>query len=125
VRYGRYGRDLVALAHARCRALATRPNAFFSVCMSARDPVANRALLDRYVDDFNAATGWLPMQVVHFGGALLYRKYNPLLRLVMRMISWTAGSDTDTSRDHEYTEWEDVDRFAARFGDSLRVADAA
>ena len=45
-------------------------------------------------------------------GALLYRQYRPAIRLLMRIISMMAGGSTDTSRDHEYTDWKAVSRFA-------------
>jgi menaquinone-dependent protoporphyrinogen oxidase len=30
----------------------------------------------------------------------------------MRFIAKRAGATTDTSRDHEYTDWQALDRFA-------------
>jgi menaquinone-dependent protoporphyrinogen oxidase len=49
----------------------------------------------------------------------------------MRMIAKRAGSDTDTSRDHEYTDWKGLDQFvtsivaeieeAAGAGDAARI----
>jgi menaquinone-dependent protoporphyrinogen oxidase len=45
-------------------------------------------------------------------GALLYRQYGAIVRLVMRFIAMQTGATTDTSRDHEYTNWEALDRFA-------------
>ena len=44
-------------------------------------------------------------------GALLYRQYGAIVRLVMRFIAKVAGATTDTSRDHEYTDWQMLDRF--------------
>jgi len=42
-----------------------------------------------------------------------------ILRLVMKMISRSAGHATDTSRDHEYTGWAQVQRFAASIAAEL------
>ena len=47
------------------------------------------------------------------------------MKLVMRFIVKSAGGDTDTSRDREYTDWDAVDRFAAEFEYPLREPRAA
>ena len=48
-------------------------------------------------------------------GALLYRRYGLLVRTMMRFISSIVGASTDTSRDHEYTDWQAVDGYAKEF----------
>jgi len=35
--------------------------------------------------------------------------------MVMKWIAGKAGGSTDTSRDHEYTDWDALGRFAAEF----------
>jgi menaquinone-dependent protoporphyrinogen oxidase len=44
-------------------------------------------------------------------GALLYTKYNFIVRFVMKQIVKKKSGSTDTSRDHEYTDWAALDRF--------------
>jgi menaquinone-dependent protoporphyrinogen IX oxidase len=66
-------------------------------------------------------TGWRPREVAAIAGALAYSKYNVLIRFLMRLIVGAAGGDTDTSRDYEYTDWDAVERFAARFSSRLQV----
>ena len=56
--------------------------------------------------------------------ALLYRQYNFFMRWVMKRIAAKAGGDTDTSRDYEYTDWNDVRAFAGQFGRMVTVASA-
>ncbi len=48
-------------------------------------------------------------------GALLYTKYNFLVRFVMRRIAKKGGPETDTSRDYEYTNWAALDKFVDEF----------
>ena len=115
IRYGHYSRALEDWVRAQADALASRPNAFFSVCLSAGGPGAKPATAQGYVDEFRKRTGWQPRTVASFAGALLYRRYNPFIRFMMRLIVGMAGGDTDTSRDYEYTDWDAVDRFAAQF----------
>jgi menaquinone-dependent protoporphyrinogen oxidase len=52
-----------------------------------------------------------------FGGALVYRQYGFFKRLMMKKIvsDKPGGLSTDTSRDHEYTDWDQVARFAEDF----------
>src|SRR5690606_41877313 len=73
-------------------------------------------------------TGWQPAEAVAFAGALRYSAYNLLLRWVMRRIARKAAAHlpgaTDTSRDHEYTDWAAVDAFADAFAHRLVAAEA-
>jgi menaquinone-dependent protoporphyrinogen oxidase len=80
------------------------PSAFFSVSLAAHGDMANA---EAYVANFSEQTGWHPAQVGFFGGALLYRQYGFLKRLMMRRIvrDKPGGLSTDTSRDHVYTDW--------------------
>jgi menaquinone-dependent protoporphyrinogen oxidase len=50
-----------------------------------------------------------------FAGALKYTRYSWLKRMLMKHIAEKEGGDVDTSRDFEYTDWEQVTRFAERF----------
>lgn len=119
VHYGRHARALEDQVRACAGAIARRPNAFFSVSLSAGGPGARPATAQRQVEEFCARTGWRPREIAAFAGALRYRKYNPFLRFMMRFIAGLAGGDTDTSRDYEYTDWQAVARFAAKFSTRL------
>lgn len=50
-----------------------------------------------------------------FGGGLLYREYGFVKRWIMTKIARDAGKDTDTSKNHEYTDWTAVDPFVSGF----------
>jgi menaquinone-dependent protoporphyrinogen oxidase len=65
------------------------------------------------IEEFFTATGFRATTHKPIAGALLYRQYNWLVRLVMKRIAKAEGGSTDTSRDHEYTDWVDLDRFVA------------
>ncbi|HEY4999294.1 MAG TPA: menaquinone-dependent protoporphyrinogen IX dehydrogenase [Usitatibacter sp.] len=125
VRYGRFSKTLEAFVRAHGARIAALPNAFFSVCLSARKARDGHALAERYVDGFSARTAWQPRRTADFAGALAYSKYGFFRRLMMRIISLAAGGGTDTSRDYEYTDWHAVDAFAAGFAWKLDVARVA
>lgn len=124
IRFGHYPKYLEQLVQARAAALAERPNAFFSVCLTGGGPGANLRVARGYVDGFCRKTAWHPHDVAIFGGALLYTKYNPVIRFIIRFIVTIAGGDTDTSRDYEYTDWQAVQRFARRFSTELQAVPA-
>jgi menaquinone-dependent protoporphyrinogen oxidase len=87
------------------------PSAFFSVSLSAASK--NRAEVagaERLARAFPADHGWKPSLVLSVAGRLAYREYNALIRFVMRRIAQKEGAPTDTSRDYELTNWEEVDR---------------
>jgi menaquinone-dependent protoporphyrinogen oxidase len=115
IRYGQYAKYLAPTIQHGVVPL-TSPTAFFSVCLSADGPGAKPQTAQGYVDTFLGELGWQPTMVASFGGALLYRRYNPFIRLLMKMIVRFAGGETDTSRDYEYTDWAAVERFARDFG---------
>ena len=125
VRIGTYARVLRNWAREMAPVLRTRPNAFFSVCLSAAGSGANLEEAQRCVDKFLAETRWEPHDTRVFGGALPYSRYNMARRLVMRFIVGRAGGDTDTSRDYEYTDWDAVEDFARGFARRLALMKAA
>jgi menaquinone-dependent protoporphyrinogen oxidase len=100
------------------------PSAFFSVSLAAHGDMENARA---YVENFQQQTGWHPTQVGLFGGALLYRQYGFLKRLMMKKIvsDKPGGLSTDTSRDHVYTDWDEVKRFAQAFLERLVPDDAS
>ena len=98
-------------------ALEHLPSAFFSVSLAIAD--GNEKGLreaEGYVEAFIGETGWEPVNVGLFAGALLYTKYNFFLRWIMRHIARTKGSrDLDTRRDYYYTDFNAVKCFAEEF----------
>ncbi len=118
---GRHEREMVELVKRRRAALERMPAAFISVSLSeagAEDPGTSAALraqatadVKRCIDEFFAETGWHPARVKPVAGAMLYTQYGRLLRVAIRWIAKRAGSSTDTSVDHEYTDWAALNRF--------------
>jgi menaquinone-dependent protoporphyrinogen oxidase len=99
------------------------PSAFFSVSLAAHGDMANA---EAYLANFQQETRWQPAQVGLFSGALLYRQYGFIKRLMMKkIVSDKPGNlSTDTSRDHIYTDWDELERFAEAFLERLVREDA-
>ncbi len=67
----------------------------------------------RILDGFLARVGWRPRLTSSIAGAVNYTKYGFLLRWYMKRASAWGGGATDTTRDHEYTDWAQVESFAS------------
>ena len=117
VRGGKYRKAVERWVRSHAGALNAKPAAFVSVSLGVlqQSPSVDTAL-HAIVNSCLAATGWQPTVTKHVAGALLYTHYNWLIRRVMRRIARDAGGDTDTSRDYEYTDWNDLRAFAIAFG---------
>jgi menaquinone-dependent protoporphyrinogen oxidase len=134
VHMGTHEPEMIAFARNHRASLESLPNAFLSVTLSeagverkdatpeahARFVADVRGMVDRFVAD----TGWHPERVVPVAGALRYSQYKFFVRLVMKRIARRAGGSTDTSRDHDYTDWAALDRFVAEFAHEV-AANAA
>lgn len=108
-------RDFIATHLARLNA---SPTAFVSVSGAAGSPLPeNQREARRYVEELLRHTGWRPSVSITVGGAMAYTKYGFWMRLLLKLISARKGGPTDTSRDHEMTDWNAVDRFAERLAE--------
>jgi menaquinone-dependent protoporphyrinogen oxidase len=116
VHTGVYQPDVRQWVHEYSPALSDMPTAFISVCLGVLqpDPAVQRDVRAT-IDRFLTSSGWRPAVVKSVAGAVLYTRYGWLKRWLMRRIVRKAGGGTDTSRDYEYTDWKDLERFAASF----------
>lgn len=113
---GRHQRALLHFVREHRPLLNALPSAFFSVSGSAASPLGSeRAKARALVNEFLDATGWHPALTETIGGAMAYTKYNPFLRWFIKRSVKAAGGPTDTSRDHEMTDWLQVERFVQAF----------
>jgi menaquinone-dependent protoporphyrinogen oxidase len=97
-------------------------SAFFSVSLAAASTRLNEAEEARRIArTFVQQLGWHPSSLVCVAGRLAYTKYGLLKRWLMRAIARREGASTDTTRDHEYTDWQAVALFADRLVDSVRA----
>jgi len=104
--------------------LNAMPSAFFSVSASAGSSrEEGRAAARRGRDRFLAETGFQPDLSECIAGAIKYTRYNVFLRWYMKKASRMNGGSTDTTRDHEYTNWEQVEAFARQFATMMKNQD--
>ena len=120
IHYGHHPAYLRQLVRRYGSAIASRPNAFFSVSLSAGGPRPKPYAAQRYIDKFLRKTGWQPRLVASFAGAVKYSVYGPIKRRVMIVFVGLGGGETDTSRDYEYTDWAAVERYAHDYAQLLK-----
>ena len=114
VHIGKHDKHVVKFVQRNLAGLERLPSAFFSVSLAAHGDTEEA---HRYVDEFTQQTGWDPAKVAIFSGALRYTKYGFVKRRMMKKIAEEKPGSlaTDTSRDHIYTEWDEVGRYAEEF----------
>lgn len=111
VEVGRHAPEIQDYMHTHRDDLRDVPTAFFSVSMAAARASAG-ADPDGYMDALFTKLDWKPTRAVAFAGGLPYRKYGWFLRFMMKRISRSGGHTTDTSKNHDFTDWTGVDAFA-------------
>jgi menaquinone-dependent protoporphyrinogen oxidase len=119
---GQHQQSAARFVHAHAAALNAVPSAFFSVSLSAASK--NRSEVDtaeHIAHAFPAAHGWRPTFVCSVAGRLAYREYNILTRFVMKRIARKEGGPTDTSCDHELTDWDQVDRLGREMAAAIHA----
>ena len=132
VHAGRHEAEMVRFVKEHLGELESLPSAFLSVTLSEagaeRSDVTPEerstfaADVQKVINRFFEDTGWHPKRVKPVAGALLYTKYNFLVRFVMKRIARAAGGSTDTSRDHEYTDWVALDQFVAELANEISTS---
>ena len=104
-------KEMVEWVDAHMVELVSRPNAFISVSLTAaEDSEEAREATRVCVEHFVRETGWRPKRTETVAGALQYREYDPFTRIMMRLLMKRGGHPTDTSHDHDFTDWDAVKR---------------
>lgn len=99
-----------------------RPSAFFGVSMTQADPV-NRARAMNPINRFLRNTGWNPDLVASIAGSMAYLSRRWLMRVIWRHVPLPDKRERDPS--YEYTDWDDVARFASEFAAVVRTGQPA
>ena len=109
-----------AFVRAHVDVLNRLPTLIFQVSASAGSArPAGRDAAQRLLDRYLSQTGFRPEISASVAGAINYTRYNPLLRWYMKRASKLNGGSTDTSRDHEYTDWTQVERLVNEFVEKI------
>jgi menaquinone-dependent protoporphyrinogen oxidase len=120
VQIGAFQKSVVRWVRMHARALHRMPTAFLPVCLAILEkrPEAQQEI-DNIVGRFFRRCGWRPTVTKPMAGALKYTQYPWLKKWMMKRIVAKAGGDTDTTRDYEYTDWNELRAFAGEFAARL------
>lgn len=110
---GRHQREAAQFIRMYHHRLNAGISAFFSVSLAAASKRPGEAEQARRIAQaFVTQAGWHPSSVATVAGRLAYTRYGFFTRWIVRTIAGREGGSTDTTRDHEYTDWDAVVRFA-------------
>lgn len=112
-------KEIVRFINRHADEIAERPRSFFLVLLSAAatDPQQKAEWLGDAQSKIDAALKVPFDDCEMIAGALTYSRYSRPIRWLMQRISKQAGTETDPSRDYEYTDWEQVEAYAGRLLD--------
>jgi menaquinone-dependent protoporphyrinogen oxidase len=114
IRHGKHNPAVFDFIEKHRALLDAKPSGFFSVNLVARKPKKNTPQTNPYVRAFVSRSAWKPKLLGVFGGNLDYQRYKPFDRAAIRFIMWITKGPTDLHTDVEFTDWEEVRRFAAQ-----------
>ncbi|PIJ50817.1 protoporphyrinogen oxidase [Erwinia sp. OLTSP20] len=115
IRYGHFHPALAKFVAANLTALRERVSGFFSVNLTARKPEKRSPQTNAYTRKFLLSTPWAPDCCAVFAGALRYPRYSWYDRIMIQFIMRMTGGETNASKEVEYTDWQQVRRFAQDF----------
>lgn len=111
VRYGHHGKAVLNWIKQNQALLDSKPNAFFSVNLIARNPEKRSPATNAYVRKFLERIEWKPNLVAIFAGKLDYPRYKIWDRIMIQLIMKMTKGPTHPQTIIDYTDWEQVRAF--------------
>ena len=105
--------------------LQSKPSALFSVNLVARKPAKNTPRTNPYLKRLVAQSPWKPNLQGVFAGELDYSRYGPVDKYMMRLVMWINKGPTDFNARVQFTDWNEVERFAGEVARLTAGADVA
>ena len=112
IRYGTYRKSFLKFINENHIELQNSKSAFFSVNIVARKKEKNSINTNPYIKKFFRLSKWKPNIVEVFAGKLDYPKYNFFNKNIIKFIMWITNGPTQTDIVVEFTNWNDVKKFA-------------
>lgn len=115
IRYGYFHTSLNQFVRKNLQQLMQKESAFIGVNLVARKAGKNTPETNAYVRKWLKASPWKPTSAAVFAGALCYSEYQWWQVRIIQLIMRITGGTTDTSQNIEFTNWNDVQKFAEQF----------
>jgi menaquinone-dependent protoporphyrinogen oxidase len=105
--------------------LERKPSALFSVNLVARKAGRNTPQTNPYLKRLVAQSPWKPKLQGVFAGELDYSRYGTVDKHMMRLVMWINKGPTDFAAKVQFTDWNEVERFADRVAQLTTGAEVA
>ena len=116
VHNGRHQASLFQFVRDHHEALSAKPSALISVGLSmASDDKQDHLEAAACANRFITAADWTPTVTHLVAGAIRYTQYDFFKGWIVKMIAGAKGASTDTNKDHEFTDWDDLKAFVDAF----------
>ncbi len=125
IKHGKHHPSVLEFIRANKALLESKPSALFSVNLVARKPAKNTPQTNPYLKRLVAQSPWKPKLQGVFAGELDYSRYGPVDKHMMRLVMWINKGPTDLSTKVEFTDWDEVARFAGKVAQLTAGADVA
>ncbi|WP_172919114.1 menaquinone-dependent protoporphyrinogen IX dehydrogenase [Capnocytophaga canis] len=117
IRYGNHHTDILKLINENYAVLNIKKAAFISVNLVARKPEKSTETTNPYVVKFLKNIEWKPSVVKVFAGKLNYKIYGFFDRIIIKLIMFITKGPTSSPTEIDYTNWDEVKRFANDFAE--------
>lgn len=114
IKHGKHNPAVMSFIRRHQALLEAKPSALFSVNLVARKPGRNTPQTNPYLKRLVAQSPWQPRLLGVFAGELDYSRYGPIDKHMMRLVMWINQGPTDLDTKVEFTNWQEVERFAGQ-----------
>ncbi len=125
IKHGKHHPSVLEFIRANRALLESKPSALFSVNLVARKPAKNTPQTNPYLKRLVAQSPWKPRLQAVFAGELDYSRYGPVDKHMMRLVMWINKGPTDFNTKVQFTDWNEVERFAGQVAQLTKGAEAA
>lgn len=119
IRYGKFPKKLYQFVEENQELLEEKNADFFGVNLIARTPEKCQIENNVYVRKFLENITWKPKNVYIFAGALKYTTYRLFDKKMIQLIMKITNGPTDSKVDLEFTDWQQVSKFAKRVNQEI------
>ena len=112
IRYGKHSKNLYKFVNSNKNVLDKIQSIFFSVNVVARKLEKSTPDTNPYIKKFLKISNWRPKKIGVFAGKVDYPNYGFFDRYIIKFIMFLTKGPTDTSRSYEFTNWDNVKKFA-------------
>ena len=112
--HGKHDKKIHSLVKKNKKLLEKKKTAFFTVNVVARKKNKSSSSNNPYLIKFLKTTKWKPDLTGVFAGQVNYPVYSFMNKLIIRFIMFLTQGPTDTTKCHNFTDWNTVVNFSEK-----------